>query len=155
MITNAIHTAARTPASAPPSAAAPSLCAARPPGHGWNTRGTFTSVLSASFSPSHAALTTNSSPLAAPAIAEMLRVLTLVLQLLENPAELAGDLELVTSVNRILARWTSRSSAVTKRCTAHICSLSSLATRNGPVRVLKSLRRLPCCLLYTSPSPRD
>ena len=42
-------------------------------------------------------------------------VLALVLQkLVENLAELAGDLELVIGVNRILATWTLRSSAVTK-----------------------------------------
>ena len=44
-------------------------------------------------------------------------VLALVLQLLENSAELAGDLELVIGVYRILATWTSRSSAVIKCCT--------------------------------------
>ena len=71
-------------------------------------------------------------------------VLALVFQLLENLAELAGDLELVIGVNRILATLKSRSSAVTKCCTAYTCSLSSLATRHGPVQVLMSLRRLPC-----------
>ena len=63
-------------------------------------------------------------------------VLALVLQLFENLAELALDLELVMGINRILATWTSRSSAVTKCCSAYPCSLSSLATRNGPVQVL-------------------
>ena len=71
-------------------------------------------------------------------------VLALVLQLLENLAELAGDLELVIGVNRILATWTSRSSAVTKCFIVYTCSLSSLATRHGPVQVLMSLRCLPC-----------
>ena len=71
-------------------------------------------------------------------------VLALILQLLENLAELAGDLELVIGVNRILATLTSRSSAVTKCCTAYTCSLSSLATSHGPVQVLMSLLCLPC-----------
>ena len=41
-------------------------------------------------------------------------ILALVLQMLKNHAELAGDFELVIGVNRILATWTSRSSAVIK-----------------------------------------
>ena len=60
-------------------------------------------------------------------------VLAVVLQLLENPKELAGDLEFVTVLNPLPRRLDVAGSAVTKCCTAYTYSLSSLATRHGPV----------------------
>ena len=69
-------------------------------------------------------------------------VLALVLQLLENLEELA-DFELVIGVNPHPRHVDVTGSAVTKCGTAYTCSLSSMATRHGPVQVLMSLRCLP------------